>query len=154
MRRILRLTNPRSRLVIWTRRVLGVDVETAKDIVKKVAEILSDKSLAELLVEHQVRGFRNAPVGSMYMLNSRLIQLQASESSVHDVCPKCGTVSHFTDLDLCTGVACGDLRSMDLKNNYFRIAYSTTFSDLGMVVAQEHSGQLRRNYKKEHRSQV
>jgi hypothetical protein len=31
---------------------------------------------------------------------------------------------------------------MDLGNNYFRIAYSTPFSDLGMVVAQEHSDQL------------
>jgi superfamily II DNA/RNA helicase/ribosomal protein L37AE/L43A len=140
--RVLRLTNSRSRLVIWTRRVLGVDVEQAKAIVKQVAQILSDKSLAELLTEYQVRGYRGVPVGSMYMLNAQLIQLQASESSVHNVCPKCGAVSHFADLDLCTGVTCGDLRSMELRNNYFRIAYSTPFSDLGMVVAQEHSGQL------------
>jgi ABC-type branched-subunit amino acid transport system ATPase component len=66
----------------------GVDVEQAKAIVKQVARILSDKSLAELLVEHQVKRYRGVPVGSMYMLNAQLIQLQASDSSVHKVCPK------------------------------------------------------------------
>jgi superfamily II DNA or RNA helicase/rRNA maturation protein Nop10 len=146
--RVLRLTHAKSRLVIWTMRVLGTDLETAQEIVKKVAKLLANPDLAPLLVEHQVKGYRGMPVGRMYMLNSDLVLLKASNEFEHTACPKCGTVSHFNELDLCTGVACGELRTTNFSNNYFRIAYSTPFSETGTVLAKEHSGQLDGNTRK------
>jgi very-short-patch-repair endonuclease len=140
--RVLKLTHPKSRLVIWTRKALGADLDTSQDLVKKVVSILSNQELAPLLVEHELRGYYNKPVGRIYMLNPDLVELQASTSAEHRTCPKCGTVSHFAELDLCTGVACGELRDANFASNYFRIAYSTPFSELGTVLAQEHSGQL------------
>ena len=41
--RVLRLTHGKSRLVIWTMKVLGTDLETTQEIVKKVAVILSNQ---------------------------------------------------------------------------------------------------------------
>jgi hypothetical protein len=153
--RVLKLTHAKSRLVIWTRKALGADLDTSQEMVKKVVDILSNQELAPLLVEHELRGYYNRAVGKIYMLNPDLIQLQASSSPEHTACPKCGMVSHFTELDICPGVACGELREANFANNYFRIAYSTPFSELGTVLAQEHSGQLdgitRKNIEKKFR---
>jgi very-short-patch-repair endonuclease len=140
--RILRLTSPRSRLVIWTERALDVDPDTAKEIVKRVVEILSDEELAPILKEHEVKGYRGTIIGRIYMVDSSLIQLQAITTTKHKICPKCGTVYQQKALNLCTGADCGPLKETDFERNYFRIAYSKPFKETVNIEAQEHSGQL------------
>jgi superfamily II DNA or RNA helicase/uncharacterized CHY-type Zn-finger protein len=140
--RVLKLTTPRSRLMVWTQGVLGIDPETTKLVVEQVIKILSDPKYAQLLVEHTVHGYRGIPMGRIFMLNSELIQLQALRSTKHFVCQKCGTVSHRATLDFCTGVTCGGVRETDLGSNYFRLAYSAKFEESVQVQAEEHSGQI------------
>jgi len=139
---IYRLTGPKSRLMIWTQRVLGVDQDTAQQLLSKIVEILSDQDLAQLLVQHDVKGYRGIPLGQVFMLNSELVQLQALKKTKHKVCPKCGLIHHQTTIDLCTGSDCGPLQERDFEKNYFRLAYSQPFKETVSIQAQEHSGQL------------
>jgi uncharacterized protein YbaR (Trm112 family) len=142
--RILRLTYSRSRLMTWTKRVLGVSSEAAKEIVLAVVEILAEKEYGEWLVKHHVPAYRGRGIlGSIYMLNTERIQLQAIENtSKHKVCQKCASVYHYRVLDLCTGSLCGGLGDQDFKDNYFRRMYAKPFSESSSVVAEEHSGQI------------
>ena len=141
--KILRLTHPRSRLMTWTKKALGVSPETAKAIVQAVVKILADREYGGWLVEHSVPAYQRGILGSIYMLNTERIQLQAIEdTSIHRVCQKCASVYHYRVLDLCTGSLCGTLGKQDLKNNYFRQIYMKPFSESSSVVAEEHSGQI------------
>ncbi|MCJ7430178.1 DEAD/DEAH box helicase [Candidatus Bathyarchaeota archaeon] len=139
---VYRLTRTKSRHMIWTQRVLGVDHDTAANVLNQVVEILSDKELAPILVQHGVKGYRGILLGQVYMIDSEYIQLQALKRTKHKVCPKCGLIQHQTTLDLCTGSDCGLLQERDFEKNYFRIAYSQPFKETVSIQAQEHSGQL------------
>lgn len=139
---VYRITGPKSRLMIWTQRVLGVDQEEAKQVLSQIVEILSDEELAPLLVQHDVKGYRGILLGQVYMLDSEYIQLQALKKTKHKVCPKCGLIHHQTTINLCTGSDCGPLQERNFEKNYFRIAYSQPFKETVGIQAQEHSGQL------------
>jgi len=139
---VLRMTSPRSRLNLWTQKALGVGPEEAKEIVRKVAEILSDEELEPFLVKYEPRGYKGKPLGQLYMLSSDHIQLQATVGAKHQTCPKCGTVYHQLALKLCTGSGCGSLVEMDYSTNYFRKAYTQPFETVVPVEAHEHSAQL------------
>ncbi len=139
---VYRLTRAKSRHMIWTQRVLGVDHDTAAQLLSQVVEILADENLAQILLQHEVKGYRGISLGQVYMINSEFIQLQALKKTKHKVCPKCGLIQHQTTIDLCTGSDCGPLQERDFEKNYFRLAYSQPFEDTVSIQAQEHSGQL------------
>jgi ATP-dependent helicase YprA (DUF1998 family)/ribosomal protein L37AE/L43A len=139
---VYRLTGPKSRLMIWTKKVLGLSHDEAIQVLSQVIEILSDSSLAPLLIQHEVKGYMGRTLGLIYMLDSEYIQLQALKKTKHKVCPKCGLIHHQTTMDLCTGSDCGALQERDFQKNYFRIAYSQPFNKSVTILAQEHSGQL------------
>ena len=146
--RVLKITTPRSRLMVWTQRVLKTDPETTKEIVKDVIKIIANPKYAPLLVEHEIRGFKNIPFGRILMLNSELVQLQALKGSKYRVCQKCGTVCHRKKLNFCIGVNCGATRETELGSNYFREAYAEPFRKGVQIQAAEHSGQLDGNARK------
>jgi replicative superfamily II helicase len=142
--RIIRLTTPRSRLMIWTQKALKVNKETAKEIITALVEILTNKDYGGWLDEHTIPAYRGKGIlGSIYMLNTQRIQLQAIQNtSIQQVCQKCASVYHFRGLDLCTGSACGTLRDWDFKDNYFRRIYMKHFDESSPIEAEEHSGQI------------
>jgi len=140
--RVLRLTSPRSRLMVWTQKALSIDHDPAKEIVERVVEILSDRELVPLLTQHEVKGYKGMVIGQIHMVDSQYIQLQSLAKTKHKVCPKCGIVHHQSILDLCTGSDCGSLIERDFEKNYFRLVYSKSFKDTVNIQAQEHSGQL------------
>jgi ATP-dependent helicase YprA (DUF1998 family)/ribosomal protein L37AE/L43A len=139
---VLRVTGPKSRLMIWTQRVLGLNRDEAAQILTQVIEILSDKELLPILTQVPVKGYRGMPLGEVYMLDTEYIQLQALNKTKHKICPKCGLIHHQTVVDFCTGSDCGQLQERDFEKNYFRLAYSQPFKDTVTITAQEHSGQL------------
>ena len=139
---VLRITGPKSRLMIWTQRVLGLSREEAADLLTKTFSILSDKELLPILTSVPVYGYRHQPLGEVYMLDSQYLQLQALNKTKHKVCPKCGLLHHRETIDICTDVNCGQLEERDFEKNYFRKAYSKPFKDTVTIQAQEHSGQL------------
>lgn len=133
--RVLRLTSSKSRLVQWTKRALELEVEESKNVVKEIVGILSRESYLE---EYFVKN-----VGKIFMVPSRdTIILQALNNTKQKVCPKCGNVFHFNELNICTGSSCGQLRVDDFSNNYFRKVYIQNFNESAKVEAGEHSGQI------------
>ena len=139
---VLRITGPKSRLMIWTQRVLGLNREEAAQLLSQVIDIISDKELLPVLTQVPVKGYRGMPLGEVYMLDTEYIQLQALNKTKHKVCPKCGLIHHQTVIDFCTGSDCGQLQERDFEKNYFRLAYSQPFKETVTIQAQEHSGQL------------
>ncbi len=135
--RVLRLTSGKSRLVHWTKRALGIDLEESKKVVKEIVRILSSED-AGYLVEHHIKN-----VGKIYMVPSKdTIIIQALKNTKQKVCPKCGNVFHFNELNICTGSSCGQLREDDFSKNYFRKVYTQNFNESAKIEAAEHSGQI------------
>ncbi|HYN44437.1 MAG TPA: DEAD/DEAH box helicase [Candidatus Limnocylindrales bacterium] len=135
--RVLRLTSSKSRLVHWTKRALGLELDESKKVVNEIVRILSSED-AGYLVEHTVKN-----VGKIYMVPSKdTIIIQALNNTKQKVCPKCGNVFHFNELNLCTGSSCGQLRVDDFSKNYFRKVYTQNFNESAKVEAGEHSGQI------------
>jgi hypothetical protein len=139
---VIRITGSKSRLMIWTQRVLGSSREEAADLLTKIFSILSDKELLPILTIVPVYGYRRQPLGEVYMIDSQYLQLQALSKTKHKICPKCGLLHHRETINLCTEVNCGQLQERDFEKNYFRLAYSKPFKDTVAIQAQEHSGQL------------
>lgn len=135
--RVLRLTSGKSRLVHWTKRALEIDLEESKKVVKEIVRILSSED-AGYLVEHHIKN-----VGKIYMVPSKdTIIIQALNNTKQKVCPKCGNVFHFNELNICTGSSCGQLREDDFSKNYFRKVYTQNFNESAKIEAAEHSGQI------------
>ncbi|MBN1812558.1 MAG: DEAD/DEAH box helicase [Anaerolineae bacterium] len=136
-----RLTGTNTQMVIWLRRALGVDHGTAVDLVGRIVEKLGDESAAYLL-QHTVSGPNRARF-DLWMVNADVITLQADDSLSHWICPKCLTVHRFRNLRVCTGSACRTaLDERGLEGNYFRQIYTLPLGETAEVKAEEHSGQV------------
>jgi len=138
---VYRLTGSRTQAVAWVRRVLGADHATASDLAARIAEKLGDER-AGFLVRHTVRGPNRIPY-DLWMVNPDVLTLQADESSRHPLCPRCLTVHRFRRLQICTGITCHTpLQERDLASNYFRQVYAVSLEEAVPVRAEEHSGQV------------
>ncbi|MDY6845198.1 MAG: helicase-related protein, partial [Thermodesulfobacteriota bacterium] len=82
------------------------------------------------------------------MILSNAILLEACKESNHKRCRKCGAIYHFQHLDKCIEPGCDDLKEQDLSDNYFRTIYSRSFDEAVKVEAEEHSGQVDGNTRK------
>lgn len=141
--RVLRISTARSRLVLWTKKVLGVDLERAKEITLEVVGILS-RPEAGYLVSHHVRR-----CGDLYMVPAEAIVLKADSGSEHKTCKKCGSVFHFEHTNYCIQPGCEDLERKDFSQNYFRTVYSKNFDEAVRVRVEEHSGQIAGHIRKD-----
>jgi superfamily II DNA or RNA helicase/ribosomal protein L37AE/L43A len=141
--RILRLTHSKSRLMTWTEKVFTVDAIAASHIVPAVLSILANPKYGRWLVDHQIRAYRGRGItGTIYLLNSDRIGIQALENAEQTLCGKCGAVYHFRKENRCLQSACGTLHHDNFQNNYFRQAYAKPFAISSQIVAEEHSGQI------------
>lgn len=131
---VYRLTSGNGNLVKWTKRTLNVDIEKAKEIVNFVANSFKEKDgLKEIDIKY---------VGKILMLNPDIILFSLSENKTQKVCKKCSSVHHFKELNMCTGPNCANLIEKDFSNNYFRIEYTRNFNEIVPLHAEEHSGQI------------
>jgi len=139
--KVYRLTGSNTQLVVWVKRALGVDHATATDLVGWIVEKLGDERAA-FLVRHTVRGPRRACY-DLWMVNPDVITLQADDAPVHWTCPRCLTVHRFQRLRVCTGSTCRTtLEARSLEGNYFRRVYALPLGEAVPVQAEEHSGQV------------
>ncbi|MBA3045306.1 MAG: DEAD/DEAH box helicase [Euryarchaeota archaeon] len=139
--RILRITTARSRLVLWIKKVLGTELDRSKDIALELVDILTRVGY---LANHTVK-----KCGNIHVLKSGTILLEANTDPINKKCRKCGAVYHFKELDLCTESGCTNLIDDDLSNNYFRRLYSKPFIEAVKIEAEEHSGQVGGNERKD-----
>ncbi|MBC8248702.1 MAG: DEAD/DEAH box helicase [Anaerolineales bacterium] len=136
-----RLTASNTQPVTWVKRVLGVDHATAADLVGRIVAKLGDERAA-FLVQHTVHGPRRARY-DLWMVNPEILTLQADEAPAHWVCPRCLTVHRFQSLRVCTGSTCRTtLQERSLEGNYFRQVYTLPLGEAVPVRAEEHSGQV------------
>jgi hypothetical protein len=134
---VRRFVHSSTTMVAWTKRALNVDYGQSKEILPAVVDVLADRDVQFLEREHINH------TGDLYMLPTDLIHLTAEDSSVHQVCPECGTVHHFRSLEACTEKNCGDLDTgVNLAENYFRKEYKRDLDDVVRSKADEHSGQV------------
>ena len=132
---VLRLTSHNGNLIKWTKRALDIsDTNTAKQVVQKVVDNLKE---VEGLVEENI----NKGI-SLLMINSTAILLSLPEDGNKRVCKKCGKVHHFKKLNICTGPNCLGLIDKPLSNNYFFKEYTRGFKEVVPLHAEEHSGQI------------
>jgi ATP-dependent helicase YprA (DUF1998 family) len=146
-----RFTGPRTSVVVWTRRALGLDHATASQLIPQVVTALADER-AGFLEQEPVseRVGKQRLTHSLYMVNPDVLLLQATDRTRHLACPKCGTVHHFKTLQVCTGITCAGLKAdVDLADNYFRAQYTSPLAEAVTIVAEEHSGQLQGDDRKE-----
>jgi hypothetical protein len=144
--RLYRLTGTNTQPVIWVKRAfdalgIGLEHSDAVTLVAQIAHKLGDP-LAEFLVQHTVTGYRRRRY-DLWMVNPAFITLQADADPNHWHCPKCGTVHRFRMLRVCTGSTCRTtLDRRNLEGNYFRQVYATLLGEAVSVQAEEHSGQV------------
>ncbi len=144
--RVFRLTGSNTQPVVWVKRVFAalgqpLDHADAVALVQQLVEKLGDPR-AEFLVPYKVHDFQRRQ-HELWMVNPAVVQLQADVETEHWRCPKCGTVQHFRALRVCTGVTCrAALKRDDLAANYFRQVYATPLGEAAPIVAEEHSGQV------------
>ena len=139
--RVYRLTGSSTQTVAWVKRALEVDHATAADLVRRIVEKLGDEQAA-FLVRHTVRGPGRTRY-DLWMVNSDVLTLQADEATKHLVCPRCLTVHRFRRLQVCTGSTCRTtLNERGLEENYFRRVYVLPLGEAAPVRAEEHSGQV------------
>ncbi|MDD2340370.1 MAG: DEAD/DEAH box helicase [Methanosarcina sp.] len=139
---VLRLTSHNGNLVKWTKRALEIsDTNTAMEVVKGVVNVLKNR---DGLLEENIN--RNV---SILMINPDAIILSIPENEPQKVCKRCGKVHHFKKLNLCTGPNCFDLMEKPLSNNYFRKEYTRGFNEVVPLHAEEHSGQINGEVRKE-----
>jgi len=138
---VYRLSGSNTQMVVWLKRALGADHTAATDLVGRIVEKLGDERAA-FLVRHTVRGPRRGRY-DLWMVNPEVITLQADDAAGHWLCPKCLTVHRFRNLRVCTGSACRTtLRQQNLEGNYFRRVYVLPLGEAVLVRAEEHSGQV------------
>jgi hypothetical protein len=143
---LYRLTGTNTQPVVWVKRVfeaLGrpLDHAQAVDTVTRIVDRLGSPD-AGFLVERPVRGYRRKHY-YLWMVNAAVIALWADADPGQWRCPKCGTVHRFRVLRVCTGSTCRTvLDERDLSENYFRQVYATPLGQAVPVRAEEHSGQV------------
>ena len=76
------------------------------------------------------------------MIDSEVIELVALKADDHSTCPKCGTIYHFQELNLCSRTGCPELIKQNYSQNYFRKIYTTDLTIAIPIEAEEHSGQI------------
>ncbi len=141
-----RLTGANTQPVAWLRRAfdaLGMPLEhsDAMALVTQIVDKLGDPR-AEFLVQHTVTGYGRQRF-ELWMVNPDVVTLRADTGREHWRCPKCGTVQRFQTLRVCSGITCRTtLEQRDLTDNYFRQVYATPLRDAVPVLAEEHSGQV------------
>ncbi len=133
---VYRFTHSSTALVAWTRRALRLDYQPAVEVIQAIVQILASEDVDFLRKEHIRR------LGDLYMLPADLPQLSITTESQHQICPKCGTVHHFRQLNVCTGSRCSTLNTLDLADNYFRQEYTRALTETTRAKAEEHSGQV------------
>ncbi|WP_318567487.1 DEAD/DEAH box helicase [Salinigranum marinum] len=144
--RVRRLTHPRSRHVKWTTRALNVDTDTAAEIITAVVDVISDKEILKLLNQHSLQY-----TGKVYMLNHSAVRVTEADSSDVRVCPKCGTPTTRSELNVCLNYSCGSMtpEETELEHSYFYDLYTETFDEAVDILAGEHSGQVEGEQRKE-----
>ena len=134
---VYRFVHPSTSIVAWTRRALNVDYGDTKELIPKLVDTLASPDVSYLTREH----FRWT--GDVYMLPHDLIELSVSQETEHQVCPQCGSVHHFRSLRVCTETRCDTIgENVDLSQNYFRKEYTRHLDEVVRVRAEEHSGQV------------
>jgi len=148
---VFRFVGSNTSLVAWTRRALRVDHATACDVIPQVAAALAEERAGFLVRQLVARGRgRHRARQELYMVNPDVLLLQATDRVEHLVCPKCGMVHQFKALRVCTGVTCADLKAdTNLGKNYFRNQYAMPLEEVVPIVAEEHSGQVSGDERKE-----
>jgi len=134
--RVLILRAKKGRIInAWTSRVLGIrDIENARNVTQKILTLLiQEHYLEELPLDHYPPIFQV----SAYAMTLNLI-----EDPNVKVCPKCGQVFQWEQLNLCTNNRCGELVTEDKTNNYYRVAFTTNLQGQIFLYAKEHSGQV------------
>lgn len=133
---VYRFSHPSTALAAWTRRALRLDHATAAEVIRHTVETLARPDVRFLEQIHVRR------LGDLYVLPGDLPHLSITPASRHQVCPKCGTVHHFRQLNVCTGSRCAGLTRVDLAGNYFRREYTRLLTEATPAKAEEHSGQV------------
>ncbi|HNT74631.1 MAG TPA: DEAD/DEAH box helicase [Anaerolineae bacterium] len=141
-----RLTGTNTQPVAWVRRAfaaLGTPLEHSEAValVTQIVEKLGDPR-AEFLVQHTVTGYGRQRF-DLWMVNPAIVTLRADQGRAPWRCPKCGTVHRFQTLRVCSGLTCRTtLEKRDLTDNYFRQVYARPLGTAVPVQAEEHSGQV------------
>jgi len=144
---VYRFTGSNTQPVVWVKRALDVDHGTAIEIVERLVDRLGQQRAA-FLVRHTVTRYRRRY--DLWMVNPDVITLQADPTAKQLVCPKCGSVHRFRRLRMCTGSTCRTaLERRDLTDNYFRQVYATPLGEAVPVRAEEHSGQVQGEERRE-----
>jgi hypothetical protein len=133
---VYRWNSPAGTLAGWTRRVLGVAPPTAAGVITSVVDAMRHPDAGFFVDVHRKE------FGTLTMLNPERLRFQVSGALRHLACPKCGLVHHFHELRVCTGRQCGALREQGFEQNYFRCEYVRPLDGDVRVVAEEHSGQV------------
>lgn len=132
---VLRFSSPNGNLVKWTKRALDISDNTiAMEIVKHVATQMQN---IKRIVSYDL-----SYVGKLWMIDHEKIEVSVPSKNTCSVCKKCGKVHHFKSLYLCTGPSCLDMIEKDMSNKYFRKEYTKDFSEATFIHAEEHSGQI------------
>jgi ATP-dependent helicase YprA (DUF1998 family) len=134
---VLRITGSPA-LKNWTRRALELSsTKEAVPVIEAAVAALKSQDAGFLSEEH----IKFA--GHLLMVEPSVITLQIDPATAQHVCKKCGSVRHLKVLDWCTRTACLDrLVSKDLGHNYFRLQYMKPLGDCLPIAAEEHSGQI------------
>ncbi|OQB27225.1 MAG: putative ATP-dependent helicase Lhr [Chloroflexi bacterium ADurb.Bin180] len=148
---VYRFATGRTSLVVWTQRALRLGFAEAKELVGGVVAALADPR-AGFLVRHRLRE-RAGPAWlehELYLVNSEALQLQVTDRTLHLACPRCGTVHQFKSLRCCTGISCAELReSREMRDDYYRAQYTLPLDQAVTLAAEEHSGQVKGQVRKE-----
>ncbi|MGD2178911.1 MAG: DEAD/DEAH box helicase, partial [Anaerolineae bacterium] len=152
-------TSPVTQPLVWTKRVFDaigqpadkrhpLEHAQAVGLVQQIVEKLGDPE-AGFLVRHTISPYYSGRRYDVWMVSPDL-QLWADPEQKQWRCPKCGTVHRFRTLRVCTGSTCRTtLNRLDLEGNYFRQVYATPLGSAVPVRAEEHSGQVAGNERRE-----
>ncbi|MGC9522979.1 MAG: DEAD/DEAH box helicase [Anaerolineae bacterium] len=139
-------TSANTQPIVWLRRVFDtlsqpLGYESAQQLLGRIVEKLGDPR-AEFLVQRSASPYHTRQRFDLWMVSPDVL-LWADRASEHWRCPKCGTVHRFRTLRVCTGSTCRTtLEERDLTDNYFRKVYATPLGQAMPVIAEEHSGQV------------
>ncbi len=149
---IYRLTSTNTQPVAWVKRVfdaLGdpadkrhpLEHAEAVDLVTQTVEKLGAPD-AGFLVQRSISPYYSKQRYDIWMVSPDLL-LWADPHAKQWRCPKCGSVHRFRTLRVCTRSTCRTtLEERDLTHNYFRQVYATPLGEAVPVRAEEHSGQV------------
>ncbi len=144
---VYRLTTAAStQPMVWLQRVCDaidqpLSHQGAQELLARIVAKLGDPQ-AEFLVQRGASPYHMRERFNLWMVSPDLL-LWADGAAEHQRCPKCGTVHRFRTLRVCTGSTCRTtLGEEDLTGNYFRQVYATPLGQATPVTAEEHSGQV------------